>query len=393
MFVIKITEQQLIKEVSSYYNVHEINTKSYLKLGYFKTSLNTYKSFIKKVNSIYTSYERLDKTGQQVEYIIGEKRPEPLPIEDKRIDNGGNNNKLDNKIAQEMLKLLYETTYDKEIKINTTKSLQVKDWVQKLNLPYINDSKYSGIKYLLGNFLEGKTLTLTSSAYKRRIYDRSIRTFKSSVNILAKENKILCQIEYYKQMRDYKEINIDLDEYKTLIEQLKDYLDLKGYKLKDIYYNSFDREIIKVMRKYIESTGIKNLFVKYRIKVLETDIKSKYDSTLFNEMYFERLDQLSNKIAQSSQNKKFPYYTHHNEIMTVLNSYLRDNLTSNDIKTYHSSEYEKLKGLRKINEELDEHSKNDFVKEELETITKEDMILEIDDIMSGFAEQFNSILN
>ncbi|MFJ8460878.1 hypothetical protein ACIQ57_17300 [Lysinibacillus xylanilyticus] len=290
--ILLITEKELIELTIKYgYSGSELNNPHFLEKGYLKQN-GTYDSFIKKVESICESWNRLKKKkGQPVMYEITNLYENANPITDSRINNG---------------------------KKLTEADLLMKDYIHfALCLNEVSDGKaHSLIQWaeLFGLTTREKldemadTNAFTDMYWKSEVA-KVISTFKST--IITRNRAVV--LNSFKKLKEQEKIKVNevpffihLDdtvsspsqkEFDDVNSEMDKILASQNISRNDYYFKHYNKNVIKAREKIIsmlEEKGLKNLFIGYQIEVIELfPAEQLMDMQQFLRAFSDRLIQLT----------------------------------------------------------------------------------------------------
>lgn len=287
-----ISEKELIELTMEYgYSGSELNNPHFLEKGFLKKN-GAYDSFIKKVESICESWNRLKKKkGQPVMYEITNLYEKANPIPDSRTKNG---------------------------KKLTEADLLMKDYIHfALCLNEVNDGKaHSLIQWaeLFGLTTREELDEIADTNAFTDLYWKSevaklISTFKST--IITRNRAVV--LNSFKQLKKQQKIRIyevplfiHLDdtvsspsqkEFDDVDSEIDKILASQNISRNDYYFKHYNKNVIKAREKVIsmlQEKGLKNLFIGYQIEVNELLPEEQWeDKQQFLKAFSDRLIQLT----------------------------------------------------------------------------------------------------
>lgn len=333
----KIAEKKLVELLKTKYkfDVPEAEGKMYESFGLIKYNSNSYKSFIKKVESICESVMRLKKSrcDDDVYYeITGLKEFH----ENYNGGSGGNNSHDDQQMAAHIFNSLAKGADSKMIYGN---AYTHKELAERLKLPLVDTKEFNKGINLLNLYVTQKQSYNIMTNYKTRIQTRSTDTIKSALNILKKHNHIQVETVYCAIDEDNKEVYYNQLGYLTVKEDLEYLFDEYKFSYAKWFYGNHNYLVEKqeIQERLLNTHGVKNIFKKYLIKLNHTN-PLPAESDIYS-IYFHKLDKLSDKLhdkhlkeMQEGKKNLSVFDEYHKFLMKVLNSCLFLKLNIFDIR-------------------------------------------------------------
>ncbi|MFJ8512438.1 hypothetical protein [Lysinibacillus xylanilyticus] len=289
-----LAEKELIELTMAYgYSGSELNNPHFLEKGYLKQN-GTYDSFIKKVESICESWNRLKKKkGQPVMYEITNLYEKANPIPSNRINNG-------KKLTQEDLLMKDYIHFALCVKeINDGKAHSLNQWATLFGLT--SNRELEEIKHtkIFKNMYWKSEIAKVVSTFKETITRRNRDVVSNSFKYLEKQNKIKkSKVPFFIHLND--EISSpSQQEYDDVDFEIDKILASNNITRNDYYYNHYKKNVIRAraeVKIMLEEIGLKKLFIGYQIEVIELLPEEQWiDMQQFLNAFCDRLIQLTLK--------------------------------------------------------------------------------------------------
>ncbi|MCY9545361.1 hypothetical protein [Lysinibacillus xylanilyticus] len=287
-----LAEKELIELAMAYgYSGSELNNPHFLEKGYLKQN-GTYDSFIKKVESICESWNRLKKKkGQPVMYEITNLYEKAKPIPDDRIKNG-------KKLTQEDLLMKDYIHFALGVnEINDGKAHSLNHWATLFGLT--SNRELEEIKYtkIFKNMYWKSEIEKVVNTFKSTIINRNKAIVSNSFKQLEKHNKIKKnEVPFFIHLNG--EISSpSQQEYDDVDFEIDKILASNNITRNDYYYNHYNKRVIRAraeVKNMLEEKGLKKLFIGYQIEVLESLQEEQWvGMNQFLKAYTDKLVQLT----------------------------------------------------------------------------------------------------
>lgn len=286
------TEKELIELTMAYgYSGSELNNPHFLEKGYLKQN-GTYDSFIKKVESICESWNRLKKKkGQPVMYEITNLYEKANPIPDSRINNG-------NKLTEADLLMKDYIHFALCLnEVNDGKAHSLNHWATLFGLT--SNRELEEIKHtnIFKNMYWKSEIEKVVNIFKSTIINRNKAIVSNSFKQLEKHDKIKKnEVPFFIHLND--EISSpSRQEYDDVDFEIDKILASNNITRNDYYYNHYKKNVIRAkaeVKIMLEEKGLKKIFIGYQIEVIELLPEEQWmDMQQFLKAYTDRLVQLT----------------------------------------------------------------------------------------------------
>lgn len=287
-----LTEKELIELLIKFgYNGAELTNPHFLEKGFLKQN-GTYDSFSKKVDSICESWKRLKKKkGQPVMYEIINLYEEVIPIVDNRINNG-------KKWAEEDLLMKDYIHFALSIEdVNDGKAHSLNKWAELFGLTSKRDIEEITDTDVFGNLYWKNEVAKVVSTFKSTIITRNRAVVLNSFKQLEKHNKIKkIEVPFFIHLDDTVS-SPSQQEFDDVNSEMDKILASQNISRNDYYFKHYNKNVIKAREKVIsmlEEKGLKNLFIGYKIEVIELLPEEQWeDKPQFLKAFSDRLIQLT----------------------------------------------------------------------------------------------------
>jgi hypothetical protein len=286
------TEKELIELTVEYgYSGSELNNPHFLEKGYLKQN-GTYDSFIKKVESICESWNRLKKKkGQPVMYEITNLYEKANRIPDSRINNG-------NKLTEADLLMKDYIHFALCVnEINDGKAHSLNHWAELFGLTTRDELNEIADANAFTDLYWKNEVANVVSTFKSTITRRNRDVVSNSFRYLEKQNKIKkSEVPLFIYLDDsisspsqqeFDDVNIAIDKI----------LASKNVTRNDYYYNHFKQNVIRArveVDRMLGEKGLKKIFIGYQIEVIEPLPEEHWvDMQQFLKAFSDRLIQLT----------------------------------------------------------------------------------------------------
>jgi len=287
-----ISEKELIELTMEYgYSGSELNNPHFLEKGFLKKN-GAYDSFIKKVESICESWNRLKKKkGQPVMYEITNLYEKANPIPSNRINNGKKLTEADLLIKDYIHFALCVN------EINDGKAHSLNHWAELLGLTTRDElNEIADINAFTDLYWKNEVAKVVST-FKSTITRRNRDVVSNSFRYLEKQNKIKrSEVTFFIHLDDSisSPSQQEFDDVNFAIDKI---LASKNVTRNDYYYNHFKQNVIRAraeVKNMLEEKGLKNLFIGYKIEVNELLPEEQWvDMQQFLKAFSDRLIQLT----------------------------------------------------------------------------------------------------
>ena len=287
-----ITEKELIELTMAYgYSGSELNNPHFLEKGYLKQN-GTYDSFIKKVESICESWNRLKKKkGQPVMYEITNLFEKANPITDSRINNGKKLTEADLLMKDYIHFALCHN------EVNDGKAHSLIQWAELFGLTTREELDEIADTNAFTDLYWKNEVAKVVSNFKSTIITRNRAVVLNSFKQLEKHNKIKkIEVPFFIHLDDTvsSPSQQEFDDVNYAIDKI---LASKNVTRNDYYYNHFKQNVIRAraeVKIMLEEKGLKNLFIGYKIEVFELLPEEQWeDKQQFLKAFSDRLTQLT----------------------------------------------------------------------------------------------------
>lgn len=333
----KISEKRLIELLKTEYNfeVPEAEGKKYQHYGHIKYKSNSYKSFVKKIESICESVIRLRK-GRNDDDVYYEINGLKEQSENYTGGSGGNNNHDDQQMAAHLFNAFAKGVNDNLVYGD---AFTYKELAERLKLPLVETEEFNRGINLLNNYLTQKQSYNVMTNYKNRIQTRSKDIIKSSLNILKKNNHIQVETIYCAIDENNKEVYFNKLGYLTVKDDLESLFEEYKFSYAKWFYGSSNHlvEKMEIQDRLLNVHGVKNIFKKYLIKLNHKN-ELPAESDIYS-IYFHKLDALTIKLhdkhlskLQEDEKTLNIFDEYHRFIMNILNNFLFKNMDISEIR-------------------------------------------------------------
>lgn len=339
---IKLTETELIKLTVKYgHDGSELKNRYFMKNGYLEKGNNSHNSFIKKVESICESHQRLKKKRgeHEVYYLInglydsmddytggkgGYKYNNILPLKDYILQ----------KITFVSYALDFEdddiATWSPTPKMNHTYGT----WAYKLGLPYeYDEEKLEIVEEFLCRFFTPLQVELILKEYKNHRVLRSRSLVQQVFKQLQKENKIEVTEKYFGKTRDNYNKSIAKEKYDELYSQLDSTLKEANIN-KTVWNLQKNNPKVKMAQDNFENENEGNFISigkSYKVKLLydlydenrEFDFNGEWES--FINAYYDNLISLANKHKGFKTDNPTPFQYFYKTLIPMLSDLFKEN--------------------------------------------------------------------
>lgn len=300
-----LTEKELIELTIQFgYDGRELSNTHFIRKGYLKNN-DTYKAFMKKVDTICDSWIKLrKKKGKPTMYKLSGLREEASSIEDRRSNNGLTNDDV----------IMREYIFNRlcNMKINDARSYY--EWAVECGLVNVAELPFLEMKSTLShlyedNKIEKLILNKFIDTIKKRNKDVVINAFKW----LEKNKYIECERIHMKvNYSDKKEV-VSKELYHQFRYQFTKLL--KKYGLKENYYywkkaNSFmisgnEAEAFNEIDELYSTYEIKSIFIATKVNLLHNNMFSGARRETCLQAYSNKLMILTDKQQQKKWKSNF----------------------------------------------------------------------------------------
>lgn len=317
----------------------------YKKHGFLKRSSCSHKSFLKKIEALFTSVEPIKKLkNEPMRYKVGEKRETPLEVEDKRKFNKGNGQPKDD-LDYEMAELFYPILYRiiKTDSSNISQTYSKNKWIRSIGYPVKLEQDDEIIAYkTLTEYVSPYTARSIINMYYTEMNEKAKTNINSMFNILRSKGKIDVKKEdvlYTSKgvtKRNEKTVQMVREVRASLIERYGihpiQFFFPKTDKYKELKQN--------IMDEIFEITGYYDTRTVYKIKLLEdlpTD--ANIDKERFLELYYTKNDKLFNKQQKRNSDRILDANTDDDikKHCTFIKKYFKQHI---DYMNYYMPEFE-----------------------------------------------------
>lgn len=287
-----ITEKELIELTVKFgYSGSELNNPHFLEKGYLKQN-GTYDSFIKKVESICESWNRLKKKkGQPVMYEITNLYEKANPIPSNRINNGKKLTEADLLIKDYIHFALCVN------EINDGKAHSLNHWAELFGLTTRDELNELVDTNAFTDLYWKNEVAKVVSTFKSTITRRNRDVVSNSFRYLEKQNKIKkSEVSFFIHLDDSisSPSPQEFDDVNFAIDKI---LASNNVTRNDYYYNHLKQNVIRAraeVKNMLEEKGLKNLFIGYKIEVNELIHEEQWvDMQQFLKAFSDRLIQLT----------------------------------------------------------------------------------------------------
>lgn len=339
---IKLTETKLIKLTIKYgHDGVELTNSHFLKHGYLAKGSDSHNAFIKKVESICESHQRLNKKRGEYEvyYLIS-----GLYETMDNYTGGKGRYKYDDilplkeYILQKITSIKYELDYDDEDEDSwhsrPTMNHTYGTWAYKLGLPFEYDKeKLEIVEEFLGRFFTEAQVELILKEYRNHRVLRSRSIVQQVFKQLEKENKIKVTERYFGKKKDgynrpilkeeYDELYLKLDEAlkKSNLNKTVWNLQKNNYKVKMV-----ESEFASETEDNFISIG-KSYYVELLYDLYDYDKGFEFNGhwETFVDSYYDNLTDLSNKHRGFKVDNPTPFQHFYKVLIPMLSDLLKEN--------------------------------------------------------------------
>ncbi|WP_339213582.1 hypothetical protein [Solibacillus sp. FSL W8-0372] len=287
-----ITEKELIELTVTYgYSGSELTNPHFLEKGFLKQN-GTYKSFLKKVESICESWVRLrKKKGQPVMYEITNLYEEALPLEDNRSNNGKKWTEED-LIMQDYIHFVLSLG-----EVNDEFPRSLNSWAKLFGLPTLEEIDEIVSEEVFDGLYKEKELLKIIEKFKNTIYQRNKEVVSNSFRELEKQNKIQVIKRPIFVLLGGTFSYPSEEEYSDVEKERAKILGSRNVSLRDFFFKPTNEKVIEAKVEVDEMLRTRGLILFYRGYQINDKQSVSYENALgvqqFLKAYSDRLVQLT----------------------------------------------------------------------------------------------------